>query len=278
VHAVVFWFHGINSHSRHDDHTRVASAFSKRGFHVFCFDQAGFGRSAVGDDRGWIADWRWWVDDAVSFILQVMEMEKYEKYPFFIAGVSLGGAVALRTGMAIQRIKKLVGASPVWERWLGIVLFCPAIAQSLDPSWIEVATLETIHAMGGDKLPLGPEPVMTTFPTRESYDKFMNDPFCVQGKMKLGLAFQGREMLTRIQAELHEVAFPFVIFHGTDDEVTPYEASKRLMNESVTPAEDKTMHTIEGGTHYILLADEREYQMMSHAAEWMLGRRVAWEK
>lgn len=251
--AIVFWFHGLGTYSTHTDHRRVTTNLANAGFHVFCYDQSGFGRSVSEENRGYIGNWRWWIDDAIAFIRFITS--QYDK-SFFISGVSLGGAIALQTSLELPPELQI--------RFLGAVLLCPLIEQSLELSWIKVKLLETIHALGGDHWRCGPIPYSNLSP--ESHTAFINDPLCCSGRMKVGMAYQCRELMRAINVAA--VTFPFIVFHGVNDTVTPYSGSCRLMDESITLIADKTISTV-NTDHNLLDGDVIEERIISQMILWM---------
>jgi len=152
-----------------------------------------------------------------------------------------------------------------------VAALCPAIEQSLEPDWLEIKALETAYSFGFEKLAMGPIIDQASFPSPENYLNFMNDPFCYTGRMKLGLAFQAREMLNNLIANLSEIKFPFIVFHGDKDDIVPLAGTQKLMSQSQTPENQKTLFIIEGARHNLL--EEiiaQEANVMAKVVEWML--------
>ena len=49
------------------------------------------------------------------------------------------------------------------------------------------------------------------------------------------------------------IDFPFIVLHGTADNVIPMKGSQELYETSATPKEDKTLVIIEGAEHNLVV-------------------------
>jgi len=101
-------------------------------------------------------------------------------------------------------------------------------------------------------LALGPEFLPEAYPTLELYQEYANDPINYTGRMRLGLAWEGREMSRALKTQLNDVAFPFFLVHGTHDQVVPYSISEKLFEDSQTPLELKTFLPVPNSSHSLL--------------------------
>jgi len=262
--TIIFWVHGLNSHSRDDECITAGELLSQKGFRVIACDLAGFGRSTKVEDRGWIGDWHWWLDDTIELIEYVMT----QKYPmanhFFVTGVSLGGALTTRICIELQTVLK----EPLLSKWRGAGLICPAIEQTLDPSAIELAALEIANSLGGNKLAWGPlDPMPAERLTQKS-----NDPYYYSGRMKLGLGFEARKFLLDLNSRLNDVAFPFVVCHGEIDDICPISGTELLMVMSLTGENSKLFHRIPNANHDLIDNPEDCRNIIEKLSKWYIQR------
>jgi acylglycerol lipase len=256
---MIFFLHGLNSHTREVENAMVCELFAKRGYNVISYDLAGFGRSASDDERGWIGDWTWWVNDTADLIIHVLG----EKYPhikhFYVLGVSLGGAIAIQTCLQLHTLPE-----NILPKWRGAGFVCPAIEQTLEPSAVEVKALEWAFALGGDKLAWGPiDPI-----PEDKLQAKLADPYFYSGRMKLGLGFAGRNMLQDLKERLKDVSFPYIVVHGDADTICPFSGSEQLIAVSKTEEDKKYLHRIPNSDHFLIDTVEQIELLTNILHDW----------
>jgi len=222
-------------------------------------------RSTPDEDRGFISDWNWWVNDTIELIQHTMG----EKYPhidkFYIVGVSLGGAISLHTCLKIQEVLP----QDLLSKWKGSGFLCPAVEQSLEPSIAEIVALELANSMGGERLALGP-PSPIPVGKVESKSK---DPYFYCGRMKLGLGFEARKLILELNDNrLNEVSFPYFLLHGDKDDVCPIRGAERLYKLSKTNEQDKYFHRLPDVNHYIMDTPEDLKVVTKLLCDWLSSR------
>jgi len=262
--TIIFWIHGLNSHSRDDENLIASELLSQRGFRVISCDLAGFGRSATDAERGWIGDWHWWLNDTIELIEYVMTSKYPQANHFFVTGVSLGGALTIRICIELQKVLK----EPLLSKWEGAGLICPAIEQTLDPSPVEMFALEIANSLGGDKLAWGPLDPMPL----ERFTQKSNDPYYYSGRMKLGLGFEARKFLLELNEQLNDVGFPFVVFHGEIDDICPITGSELLMALSRTEEKSKLFYRIPNANHALIDTPEDCKNIIEKLSHWYIQR------
>eukprot|EP01139_Manchomonas_bermudensis_P010737 Amastigsp_a341007_32.p1 type:complete len:156 gc:universal Amastigsp_a341007_32:546-79(-) len=97
------------------------------------------------------------------------------------------------------------------------------------------------------------------------------DPLRYSGKTRLGTAFQLLTASNDIEAHLEEVRTPFLVLHGTADQLTSYENSVELVQRAST--EDKTMKSYEGAFHSLVVEPDGVGEtVMADIVRWIRDR------
>jgi len=142
--GVVFWIHGVSSHS----HTVFATGLGKylrdQSLAAYMFDLAGHGHSyghkepgppstaPKGSNRSQIIpDYCDIIGDILQFI--DLRISKHaEGTRFVLASLSLGGTYAILTGLELQS-----PSHPLHKRFSGNFLLAPTLDVSLPPRWVQ---------------------------------------------------------------------------------------------------------------------------------------------
>jgi alpha-beta hydrolase superfamily lysophospholipase len=104
--------HGMDGHAGPSGYL-ARQIVEKNGLVVAALDFRNFGKTKTTDKMGYIGNVQTLIDDAESVL--TLLVEKYKTNRIFLAGLSIGGAVAFR--LAIRHKFPYVG----------IILFAPAI-------------------------------------------------------------------------------------------------------------------------------------------------------
>lgn len=226
IRSTVVLVHGYADHSGRYLH--VAETLSRSGHAVAAFDLRGFGRS--GGRRGLINSVNTFLDDVSVFRARIAMRDEPERT--FLFGHSFGGALA--TLYCIEQAATVQG----------LLLSSPAI-RLCEPAWFQ-----SISTALGTLFPLLP-----TVPLDRSL--VSSNPVVVQAALSDPLVYQGRVLAKtgasivgagrRIRSRMDELTTPFLVFHGTSDQLTDASGSKELYNASRST--DKTLHLLEGLLH-----------------------------
>lgn len=248
--AAVALVHGHAEHSGRYAH--VAGYLNQHAIAVYAYDQRGFGRSE--GRRAYVASFDVLLDDLALFLDRVRT--QMPDGPLFLFGHSMGGAVA--TLYVLERS----------DNFAGLILSSPAIEVDADvPSILRLLSdvisrilpiLPTIHT---------PEDLLS----RDSnvVDAAKNDPLNYHGRV---LARTGAEMLQasrRIQRKMSTLALPFLILHGTADQLTDPGGSRALYSQA--RSSDKTLNLYPGLYHETFNEPEKE-QVLNDIVEWLKAR------
>ena len=243
--ALVFWFHGYGAHCHRPSDNRLGEQLLQRDIALFALDQEGYGCSQ--GERGLFSNWELLVNDAEIFVDQVRE--RYPEIPFFIMGESLGGALTILLGLALQERE-----IPFFR---GALFVAPAVENDVEPSsevtqaLLQLAKVFPHWYKGMPHLP--PEKV---YRTQAGIDQSNEDTWpkglAWNRPFRLATASAALALTTNARERVGEIAYPFATVHGTADYVIPSSASNRLMRESITPTHQKTALFLEGAYHDLL--------------------------
>uniref|UniRef100_A0A6B2L8P0 Serine aminopeptidase S33 domain-containing protein n=1 Tax=Arcella intermedia TaxID=1963864 RepID=A0A6B2L8P0_9EUKA len=214
-------------------------------FYVVSFDHAGHGRSATDNERGHVDNFECFIQDALTVIRDTMsKLVKWKNLPFFLFGNSLGGCIALNTGIRVQDL----------ECFLGAILVAPAIYDNIRPEAWVVDTLRTINYLGGGVLPLGPAVDRSHFPNDEAFERFKSDKYCYSGRLKLSLGNSLLCLTEHTQKVIKDVSYPYCLLHSKDDPIVKVEGSRELYKVCKTPHGSKVYYEYRNHGHNVLMA------------------------
>jgi alpha-beta hydrolase superfamily lysophospholipase len=247
--GAVVLVHGYAEHSgRYDG---VARALTEQGLTVYAYDQRGHGRSGgpTALPRAF--------DEYVADLHAVVRHARSEHpaVPLFLMGHSMGGAVILL--YVLEH-----GAAPA-----GLVLSSPMIR------------LPTPRLLQRAAEPLGRlAPALPTAPPDPSaisrdpavVEDVTNDPLCYSGFVKARTGAAMGRATRRLDAQMHRLALPFFVFHGTADRLTEPAGSRALARRARST--DKTLRLYDGFYHESF-RDPGGERILTDVADW-LGERA----
>jgi alpha-beta hydrolase superfamily lysophospholipase len=248
--AAVLLVHGYGEYSGRYGH--VGAYLSRQGYAVHTYDQRGFGRS--DGRRGYVESVDAYLDD-LGGMLNLVRAE-HAAVPLILFGHSMGGAFS--TLFAIERDDPpdaLILSSPMLRLGEGT---SPLLKPFAPLAGLLAPTLPTIRHRRG---------LSSRDP--QVVEQKEADFFVYHGSV---LARTGAEFLRatkRIARGMEAVTLPFLVFHGTHDQVTNVEGSRELYRRARST--DKTLHLYEGLYHETLNEPERELVLTDMAA-WMRER------
>ncbi|PAV15486.1 lysophospholipase [Pyrrhoderma noxium] len=244
--GILVFLHGFIEHIGRYSH--VFPHWSSRGFHVFAFDQRGFGQTAShptnkSPDSSYaktsgehqLEDAEWAVKTAKEHFSS--GEQGGEELPVFVMGHSMGGGVVLDF------------ATKTKSQIAGIIASSPLILQT-------TAAPKIARWVGGKVSLLTP---YSTVPAQvkaehlskdeESNQSYLKDPLIKQKGSLKGISDmlnRGEELLQSLYKSWPEHV-PLLIVHGTGDKVTSHAASQRF--HDVVPARDKRISKYDDGYH-----------------------------
>lgn len=244
--AVILGLHGFGDYREAFD--KPAAIWSEAGIATYAYDQRGFGASPTRN--------RWpgtdtLVDDAKA--VAVLLHARYPDLPLYVAGESMGGAVAL------------VAADRGLESD-GLILSAPAVRSRRSLGKVANWGLSVVmHTM----------PWMVTGPTAVDFEP-TDDPKTLEKLQKDPLMLRqvrfdmGAGLLDLMDAacdaapRLHE---PYVLLHGLGDKIVP-DKPVRSVIETLPPRRDSRLAFYKHGYH-LLLRDKQGPTVSADIVAWI---------
>lgn len=269
-------FHGIGAHCNRQHVDKKGAAYNdlrmgresvKRGWGYFTMDAQGHGFS-----EGlpfYIPSHQSCVEDACAYVQEVRR--RFPNTPWFVAGESWGGNIALMVGLALQE-----GPEADREGYQGNLLVAPAIIGDLPPCPV-VFTLRYLLA------PCCPTWTPFFMPQPVSAERIWRDdeiraaatgPEELGNKgnpFRLGTAVSLLWAIETMQRRCSDITFPFAIAHGSEDAAVPLEGSQLAIQDSKTEQKDKELRVFEGAYHD-LLGDPDTGKVVDFLFGWAEGR------
>lgn len=209
--AVICLVHGFGEHSSRYEH--VAKYFTDNQYAVITYDARGHGRSE--GKRGHFPSYDEFLNDAGNLLLQAES--NFPNLPKIIYGHSMGAQVVANYCIKRQptNIAGVILSSPFFQPGFAppaIKIFAGKIMRNLIPSFSLPSGLD-VNSISRDK---------------EVVEKYSKDPMVfdsISSKMGIELIENGEEAI----ANAAKLTLPTLIFHGTADQLTSYEATKKFV-------------------------------------------------
>jgi len=235
--AVCVLFHGYATHGKYPTVRYLAELLSSHGFACMSMDFEGHGVSP--GLPGLIYSYTYLTDDGIAIARHARE--KFPDVPVFLAGTSMGAAIALNV-------------SRKWSDCAGLILLSPMIKITKAPPGWQVPLLRAISwfAPGAALLPqsnLSPE---AQYRDSERRAECEADTSGYSGAMRLATAHSCLMTAQELHEHLEEVNVPFACFFGTADVVTDVTGGEELVARASTQDADKRLHKYEGALHGLL--------------------------
>jgi len=181
--------------------------------------------------------------------------------PFYVLGMSMGGGTALQLGLNLQLQKHAYA-----HLFQGCILLAPAIETKL-PSALTTMVFENLM------VPFFPDACMPAsvggkdheavwdsahfieyVAVKDHYDP-ENNPhgMSFNNPIRYRTASSILKLMGGVMQNLDAVAFPFVVFHDPDDNVTMYSGSTLLLERSATAAHQKRLVSMPNGRHDLII-------------------------
>ncbi|XP_020572781.1 uncharacterized protein LOC110019459 [Phalaenopsis equestris] len=251
--------HGLNEHSGRYDH--FAKQLNESGLKVYAMDWVGHG----GSDglHGYVHSLDYAVNDLKAYLDKVLT--ENPGLPCFCFGHSTGGALVL----------KAILDPKVESRVKGMVLTSPAIR--VQPSHRIVAAVAPIFSLLIPRYQFGAAykkgPPVSRDP--EALKAKYSDPLVFTGSIRVRTGYEILRISHSLQQNLNRVTVPFLVLHGTADNVTDPVASKMLHQEA--SSSDKSLKLYDGFLHDLLFEPEKE-EIISYIIKWLTSRLEAEER
>ncbi|MBR2693647.1 MAG: lysophospholipase [Thermoguttaceae bacterium] len=221
--GIVFFVHGMVEHSgRYEEWGRF---LARHGFDVYAIDQRGHGRSDGA--RLWMHRFTDLVDDFCAFVQK--GAAQFPDLPVFIAGMSMGGGVAIRSTLVLQeRVPNFAGT----------ILIAAAIRTNpyLYPVLRFMAPLFNILIPRIRILKPGIGGLAVSKKVR---DEFRNDPYVCRDRMTVRFGWENVKALKVNRRCAAKITVPTLICQGAADMIVYPPGAEEFCQDLA--ASDKTL-------------------------------------
>lgn len=231
--ADIYFVHGFGEHSKR--YFSEAQYFNALGFNFHAYDQRTHGESE-GNTRAYIKDFYYYVNEFGEFL----EHSNYGKNrPFFLMSHSMGGLVLLSYLLQKQTRK---------SNYLGTAFSSPFLMPNKDTAPIlqKLASLVALIAPKLQTVKIEKEHISRDPKEQDSY---VNDPLNFNGGVYAKSGASLLKQMKSIRPNFKDFKDPFIIQHGTVDQLAEFQGSQCLYDESTST--DKTFIPLEGYHHEI---------------------------
>jgi acylglycerol lipase len=250
--AIVLGLHGFGDYRNAFE--EPAEIWAKDGITTYSYDQRGFGQSPT---RG-----RWpgtdtLVDDARA--MAALLKARYPDVPLYLAGESMGGAVAL---VAADRGLEVDG----------LVLSAPAVRSraSFGPIVSGITDL-FIHVIPW--LPAGPTSIdFQPTDNPRTIEKLRKDPLMIRYP-RFDLAYGLLDLMDDACDSAKRVHVPYMMMHGMGDKIVPSGPVKSTI-ATLPRREDSKLAFYKNGYH-MLMRDKEGPKVAADVAAWIADHEAA---
>jgi alpha-beta hydrolase superfamily lysophospholipase len=244
--AIILGLHGFGDYR--DAFEKPAKIWSKAGFTTYAYDQRGFGASPT---RGRWPGTKTLVDDAEG--MAMLLREKYPALPLYIAGESMGGAVAL---VAADRGVETDG----------LILLAPALRSRQTFGPVFSGGLWALgHLMPW--MPAGPTSIdfhATDDPVE--LEKLKKDPMMLR-QPRLDMGYGLVDLMDDACDALPRIHTPYIMLHGLGDKIIPEGPVREAIKVMPRRADSKLAFYKKG--YHLLLRDKESPIVTADIVAWI---------
>ena len=244
--AVILGLHGFGDYRMAWD--EPATIWATQGITTYAYDQRGFGESPT---RGRWPGTEALVDDARAMLLLVQA--RHPGVPIYLAGESMGGAVALVAADRGAGIEGLILSAPALR---SRDTFGPVASAGL---WFFAHTIPW--------MPSGPTSI-DYMPTDnpKTMEKLRRDPKMLrQVRLDMGYGLVG--LMDDARASAERIKVPYLMLHGLGDRIVPQDPVRAAI-EVMPPRPDSKLAFYKNGYH-LLLRDKAGDKVAEDVVVWV---------
>lgn len=245
--AHLLLLHGFNEYPGAFD--EVGQAFAKQGIAVWAYDQRGFGRSPY---RGLWSSAERMAEDTRE-ITQVLR-KMHPKQPLYVAGTSMGGAVAL---LAAGRGDLKVD---------GLILLAPAVWTSETQPFYQRWSLELAKRFTPAWSPTGEGLNIRPTDNIEMLKRIWKSPWMIR-QSRIDTVAGLVELMNQSYAVAAQVTVPVLLLYGEKDQLVPKKPIDKLWAR--LPKQGKTQQIRYPNGWHLLMRDLQGPKVIGDMVNWM---------
>lgn len=250
--AVIVGLHGYGDYRMAWD--EPAQIWAKDGITTYAYDQRGFGSSPT---RGRWAGTEALVGDAKTMLL--LAQAQNPGVPVYLAGESMGGAVAL---VAADQGAKTDGLILLATALRSRDTFGPVLSGGL---WFFAHTVPWF--------PSGPTSIdYKPTDNPKTLEKLRNDPQMLR-QTRLDMGYGLVDLMDAARAAAANVHMPYIMLHGLGDRIVPQEPVKAAIEIMPRRPDSKLAFYKEG--YHLLLRDKEGKTVATDVAAWVFNHEAA---
>jgi alpha-beta hydrolase superfamily lysophospholipase len=231
-----------------------AGIWAKAGITTYSYDQRGFGASPT---RGRWPGTRALVDDAKAMV--GLLHAQYPGVPIYLAGESMGGAVALVAADEGMQVDGLILSAPALR---SRDTFGPVATAGL---WFFAHTIPWF--------PNGPTSIdFQPTDNPKTMERLSKDPMMLRNA-RLDMGYGLVDLMDDARAAAARVQVPYLMLHGMGDRIIP-QAPVRAAIEVMPPRVDSKLAFYKNGYH-LLLRDKEGKQVAADVVAWIEDHEAA---
>lgn len=239
--------HGFNEYTGAFD--EVGQALAKQGVAVWSYDQRGFGRSPY---RGLWSSAERMAQDAqeVSAVLRQL----HPKHPLYIAGTSMGGAVAL------------LAANSESLKVDGVILLAPAVWTSETQPFYQRWSLEFAKRFTPAWSPTGESLNIRPTDNIEMLKRIWKSPWMIR-QSRIDTVAGLVDLMNKSYAAAPQTKVPVLLLYGEKDQLVPKKPIEMLWTR--LPKLGKTQQIRYPNGWHMLMRDLQGSKVLSDMVIWM---------
>ena len=278
---IVVSLHGHAGHSNRPTHAYIARELNAHKIAYITLDFHGHGYSE--GDRCRIVQYHDLIDDVMSLLAAIYMPTPYpsdsthirvpstaHQLPFFICGLSMGGATALATAHRMRNDDDKY--LKIRQQFRGLILAAPMIHIASSSPLLKTALTMPLHKIM-DKVPFDISCYVKNEDIwRPHYIDYVNEDIYPQG-----LTFHGIPWISTMQSLMQfteamptilpQIDCPFIVLHDPEDTITKIDGSYALMEQSAST--HKHMVSMPGAKHDLIA--NQTHRFIYRVIEWMRG-------
>ena len=267
---ILCFVHGVCESAETWTVQHLAVACREKQWRLSVLELEGHGLSS--GKRSVCGDFDILVDQVEAFVRHALSIQDCnEAVPFALCGASLGGALA---AYAADNIAKSMNQEPLFQRFLGVALFCPAVAVAPEaiPPYPIVFALRLLSLVAPSTGILTPTEDPSHFACPPSSTRNFSGRWpLATSKMLLDVTSTKVLMDQRIHLTLTMETVPsLLVIAGNKDEIIPVDLIREFVDHA--KLEDKWLEIIPKADHGILVRPKTAKICSQKLFEWLTER------